>query len=269
MTSLKDKVYEIVEQPTPGNRVARIVDLSITALIYASVASMVLGTVEEIHNISPLAFRAFEAFSVGVFSIEFLARVWVSTSNERYSHPVWGRLRHLRSPLTIVDMLAILPFYVAPFLNMAGLDFRALRLIRMLARAARLGRANSSIRIMGRVLHSKRSELATVLSSLMLILLFASTLMYLVEREAQPDKFGNIPEALWWGLITLTTVGYGDVYPLTATGRVITGVVAIMGIGLYALPAGILASGFAREIGTHDPDSTVLTCPHCGMEIHQ
>ena len=269
MTSLRDRVYEIVEQPTPGNRVARIVELSITALIYASVASMVLGTVDEIHSISPTAFRAFEAFSVGVFTVEFVARVWSSPSNERFRHPVWGRLRYLRSPLTIIDLLAILPFYLAPFLNMAGLDFRALRLIRMLARAARLGRANSSIRIMGRVLHSKRSELMTVLSSLMLILLFASTLMYLVEREAQPDKFGNIPEALWWGLITLTTVGYGDSYPVTVTGRLITGVVAIMGIGLYALPAGILASGFAREIGGNDPESTVLKCPHCGMEIHQ
>ena len=269
MTSLKERIYDIVEQPAPGNRVARIVDLSITTLIYASVASMVLGTVDEIHSISPTAFRAFEVFSVGVFSIEFLARVWSSTSNERYSHPVWGRLRYLRSPLTIVDLLAILPFYLAPFLNMAGLDFRALRLIRMLARAARLGRRNSSLRIMGRVLNSKRSELTTVLSSLMLLLLFASTLMYLVERETQPDKFGNIPEALWWGLITLTTVGYGDSYPVTVVGRLITGIVAIMGIGLYALPAGILASGFAREIGAHDSESTVLTCPHCGMAIHR
>ena len=269
MTTLKDRVYEVIEQPTPGKRVGRIVEMSITALIYASVASMVLGTVEEIHSISPAAFDAFEAFSVGVFSIEILARVWSSTSNERYSHPLWGRLRYLASPLTLIDLLAILPYYLAPLLSTVGVDFRALRLIRILARAARLSRGNSSIRIMGRVLYAKRNELMTVLSSLLLLLLLASTVMYLVEREAQPDKFGSIPESLWWGLITLTTVGYGDVYPVTITGRLITGMVAIMGIGLFALPAGILASGFSSEVNElHSGESGVI-CPHCGMEIGQ
>ena len=265
MESLKSKVHEILEEQAPGSRLGQIVSLFIISLISLNVAALILGTVEDIHQVSPKAFRTFEITSVAVFTIEYLLRVWSCTSDPRYSKPVSGRLRFAVSPLVLIDLLAILPFYLVALTSVHGLDLRSLRAARLFAQAARLSRYSTGLRTLARVILNTRGELFTVIMVLSLLLLLASSLMFFAENEAQPDKFASVPMAMWWSIITLTTVGYGDVYPVTAAGRVLAGLMAIVGIGLFALPAGILGSGFVEEVRRRSNGPRI--CPHCKREI--
>ena len=267
MESLKRKVYEIVEEPAPGNRVGQIFSIFIISLISLNVAALILGTVEEIHQVSPQAFRTFEITSVAVFTVEYLLRVWSCTADPRYSNPVSGRLRFAASPLALIDLLAILPFYLVALTSLQGLDLRSLRAARLFARVARLSRYSAGMRTLARVIHNTRGELFTVIMVLSLLLLLTSSLMFFAENNAQPDKFANIPNAMWWSIITLTTVGYGDVFPVTAAGRLLAGIMAIVGIGLFALPAGILGSGFVEEVRRRTNGPRI--CPHCNREIEE
>ena len=267
MTSIKKRVYEIIEEAAPGNRASQIFDIFLITLIFLNVVALILGTVEEIYQVSPRAFYLFEAISVAIFTVEYLLRVWSCTVNPNYAHPVLGRLRFIVSTLVLTDLLAILPVYIVLFVNLHGLDLRFLRVVRLLARVVRLSRYFSSMRTLGRVLHNRRGELLAVVSALLLLLVMTSSLMFFAEHEAQPEEFANIPQAMWWSIITLTTVGYGDVFPITAAGRLLAGLIAIVGIGLFALPAGILGSGFMEEIGK-DRNAPVI-CPHCGKVINE
>ena len=176
-----------------------------------------------------------------------------------------GRLQYLASPLALIDLLAVLPVYLVFFVNLHGLDLRFLRVVRLLARIVRLGRYFSSLRTLGTVLHTKRGELVAVVSVLLLLLVMTSSMMFFAEHQAPAEEFANIPSAMWWSIITLTTVGYGDVFPVTAAGRLLAGVIAIVGIGLFALPAGILGSGFMEELAREGQEP--VRCPHCGEVI--
>ncbi|MCY3898810.1 MAG: ion transporter [Caldilineaceae bacterium] len=267
MKTLKKTVYEIIEEAEPGNRSSEVFDVFLITLIALNVVALIVGTVEEIHRISPGAFYLFEVISVGIFTVEFFLRVWTCTENPRYGHPVKGRLQYLVSPLALIDLLAVLPVYLVFFVNLHGLDLRFLRVVRLLARIVRLGRYFSSLSTLGMVVHTKRGELAAVVSVLFLLLVMTSSLMFFAEHQAQPEEFASIPRAMWWSIITLTTVGYGDVFPVTAAGRVLAGIIAIVGIGLFALPAGILGSGYMEELEKGARES--VRCPHCGEVIEK
>ena len=262
---MKKRVYEIVEEAAPGNRASEVFDIFIISLIALNTVALIVGTVEEIHQVAPQAFRVFEIISVAIFTVEYLLRVWSCTADPRYAHPASGRLRFIVSPVALIDLLAILPFYMVLLVNLRGLDLRFLRAVRLLARVTRLSRYSSGLRTLARVIHAKRSELLTVIMVLSILLLMASSLIFFAEKEAQPDKFANIPQAMWWSIITLTTVGYGDVFPVTVAGRLLAGLIAIVGIGLFALPAGILGSGFVDEL--RKSTDTPRICPHCNKEI--
>ena len=267
MKTLKKTVYEVIEEAEPGNRPSEIFDVFLITLIALNVVALIVGTVEEIHRISPGAFHLFEVISVGIFTVEFFLRVWTCTENPRYGHRVKGRLQYLASPLALIDLLAVLPVYLVFFVNLHGLDLRFLRVVRLLARIVRLGRYFSSLRTLGMVLHTKRGELVAVVSVLLLLLVMTSSMMFFAEHQAQPEEFASIPSAMWWSIITLTTVGYGDVFPVTAAGRLLAGVIAIVGIGLFALPAGILGSGFMEELAREVKEP--VRCPHCGEVIDE
>ena len=264
---MKQRVYKLVEEAAPGDRSSQAFDIFIISLISLNAIALIVGTVEEVHQVSPQAFRIFEIVSMAIFTVEYLLRVWSCTANPRYAHPVFGRLRFIVSPIALIDLLAILPFYVVFLVNLHGLDLRFLRAVRLLARVARLSRYSSGLRTLARVIHAKRSDLLTVIMVLSLLLLMASSLIFFAEKEAQPDKFANIPQAMWWSIITLTTVGYGDAVPVTVAGRLLAGLIAILGIGLFALPAGILGSGFVDELKKSTDTPRIF--PHCHKEIHE
>jgi voltage-gated potassium channel len=166
----------------------------------------------------------------------------------------------------LIDLLAIAPAFLPLFFAMDLRIVRVLRLFRLF-RLLKMGRYVESLNTLDDVVRSKKEELLVTTIMIATLLLFSGSLMYLVENEAQPDKFPDIPSALWWGIATLTTVGYGDVFPITPAGKVLGGVIAFLGIGMFALPTGILASGFAEEIQKNRKKIVVVVCPHCGKDM--
>ena len=252
-----------------GERWGRLFDWGIMALIAANVVALVLETVPWLAARYGPLFGYFELFSVAVFSVEYAARVWSCTADPAYSGPVSGRLRFASRPLLIVDLLAILPFYLGTAFGLDLRSLRALRLVRLL-RVLKLARYSESLRKIGDVVGRKRDDLVLAFGANGLLLLLASSIMYQLEHDAQPEAFSSIPATLWWGVVTLTTVGYGDVFPVTPLGKLFGAVVAVLGIGLFALPASILASGFVEAAHPEEDrgaDDGQNYCPHCGGRI--
>ena len=263
---MKKRVYEILEAATPGDRTSWVVDVFLITLISLNVLALALGTVDEAYQAAPGLFIWFERASILVFTAEYLLRVWSCTADPRYSSSMTGRLRFVVSPFMIIDLIVILPFFVLLGLSLPGYDLRFFRAIRLVARVVRLTRYYHGFRTLQMALAARSSELMTVLVVLGVLLVVAASLMFYAEGSAQPEKFSSIPAAMWWSIITLTTVGYGDVSPVTGPGKVIAGCIAILGIGLFAVPAGILGSAFLEQIGRRDR-SEIMICPHCGEEI--
>lgn len=266
--SLKHKVYRFLDLAEPYDLASKCFDFFLLGLIFLNLIAVALETVDSLFEEYFIWFRGFEIFSVVVFTIEYLLRVWSCTIKSEYRHPFWGRLRFIVTPLALIDLLAIIPFYL-PLLSPQFRVGRALRLLRLF-RVLKLHRYTDSLKILGRVLRLKQEELILSLFVLSILLAVASSLIYFAEHQAQPEAFSSIPEAMWWGTITLTTVGYGDVYPVTLLGRILGGSLAILGIGLFALPAGILASGFSEELQARKAKkrrNQTQVCPHCGKVI--
>jgi len=253
----------MVDSTESGNRVENHIKLFIIYLIILNVIAVILETCKSIYQPYAKLFYLFEVFSVVVFTIEYLLRLWVITENPDFSHPVKGRIKYIFTPLAIIDLIAILPFYL-PFMN---IDFRFIRSIRLtrLFRIAKLGRYSVALEAMNIAIKRKKEQLIITVGILLFFLLLSSSLLYYTEYEAQPDKFTSIPHAMWWGIATLTTVGYGDIYPVTTAGKIISSLIAIIGVGICALPTGIISAGFLENIRNNQESTKV--CPHCGKEI--
>ncbi|MGB3466689.1 MAG: ion transporter [Cyclobacteriaceae bacterium] len=232
---------------TKEDRLSRIFDIFIMTLIILNVAAVILETVDSIADEYHRFFVLFELFSVIIFTFEYFLRLWACTGLEEYSHPVWGRISYMFTLGALIDLLAILPFYIPIFISIDGRFLRILRLFRLF-RLFKLGRYSSAFKMIENVLNNRRSELTISVGIILSMLVIASSMMYFIENEAQPEKFSSIPETMWWGVATLTTVGYGDVYPITPFGQLFGAVIAILGVGMFALPAGIIAAGFEREL---------------------
>jgi voltage-gated potassium channel len=260
--SVRKRVFEIVEIAKPGDSLSRAFDIFIIALIVSNVVALILESVQKIHAFSPRLFRIFEVVSVVIFSVEYVARAWSCVEKPQYAKPVSGRLRFLITPLAVIDLLAVLPFYL-PFL---GIDLRFLRILRMMRmlRIAKLGRYSQSLQILQRVAAAKKEQLVCTLFMLVLLVIVAASMLYYAENGAQPKNFSSIPASMWWAICTLTTVGYGDIFPTTGLGKVMASIIAVLGIGVFALPAGILGAGFVEEMGHREKPAR---CPHCGKEI--
>ena len=214
----------------------------ITFLICIGVFLAILESEPTIAEGNEWFFRGTELLFAVIFTFEYVSRIWIVAENPAYA-PGWrGRLRYALSFYALIDLLALLPLFVS-FLGNQSFVLRLVRLVRIL-RLARLGRFSSALGAIGEAVNGRRYELLTSLCIAFLLLLVSSTVLYILEGEAQPENFGSIPRTMWWSIATLTTVGYGDVYPLTPLGKIFAGVTAITGIGLIALPTSILASAF-------------------------
>lgn len=244
---IKSRIFEILEIASTGDLLSRTFDIFIMTLISLNVLAVILETVKSLSFHYRLLFHTFEVFSVSVFTIEYVLRLWTCTANNRFKSPVKGRVRFGMTPLALVDLMAILPFYLPMVI---ALDLRFIRAVRLfrLFRLFKMGRYSESLKTLGNVLKEKKEELLITVFVVFILLVVASSLMYFVENEAQPEVFSSIPAAMWWGVATLTTVGYGDICPITPIGKLLGATIAIMGIGMFALPAGILGSGFVEEM---------------------
>lgn len=264
---LKIRIYDILVETDDGELVDRIVAVFLMLLILVNAAAVVAETVDDLNQRFGSIFHAIEAVSIAIFSIEYLLRLWIAPLDPKYSKPFTGRLRYAFSLMAIVDLLAILPAFL-PLIF--AVDLRIIRFLRIfrLFRLFKMSRYVASLNSLDDVVRSKKEELTVTVIMIAMMLLFSSSLMYVVETEAQPDKFPDIPSAMWWGVATLTTVGYGDIFPITPLGKLLGGFIAFLGIGIFALPTGILASGFADEIRKRQTkEENSQSCPHCGGDV--
>ncbi len=257
-----------MEEEVDGNTPARLFNYFMIFLIVLNVAIVVLETVPWLYAQYFWFFTTIDVISFAAFTVEYILRLWVCTTSPLYKNPVTGRIRYATTPFALIDLLAIAPFYL-PFIF--PIDLRFLRIIRLfrIIRVLKLGRYSEAVRTFGRVINKKKEQLVITLSILLIAILVASTLMYYAEHDAQPVLFASIPHAMWWALVTLATVGYGDMYPVTALGRVIGGIVLIVGVAIFALPTAVLAAGFfeetekeLREEESYRQENVV--CPTCG-----
>ncbi|OPY41955.1 MAG: Voltage-gated potassium channel [Methanoregulaceae archaeon PtaU1.Bin059] len=274
--SLKERVYDVLEpgydQASVGAFFQRFFDVFITLVILVSIAIMVLSSVKTLDAQFGMAFDIIFFFTTIVFSIEYPLRVWSCTADPRYASPVRGRLAWMLTPFALIDLIVVLPFYLELFI---GINLTGLVVLRVF-RIFKLIRYSDSINMIIRVVKAQRDMLITAYLVLFIALISASTLMFQIERPGQPEVFTSIPATMWWGIVTLTTVGYGDMVPMTAAGKVLGGCITLLGIGIFALPAGILASGFTQELQRRmpvknrtpgDAEEEVFLCPHCKTEI--
>lgn len=268
MNKLKKKIYFLVETySTESLKPLRLslFDIFILTLICLNMIAAILETEKRIYIFLGSPFRIFEVFSIIVFTIEYALRLWTCTLNENFKDPIKGRIKFIFSPLALVDLFAFLPFYIPmliPFDLRFLRGFRLLRLIRMF----KLGRYSEALRLFIRVIRAKKEELITSISVIFILLIISSSVLYYTENSVQPDKFSSIPQSMWWGVVTLTTVGYGDIYPITSLGKFFSSIISLLGIGLFALPTGILSAGFIEEI--HLRKEKCIVCPHCGGIIN-
>jgi voltage-gated potassium channel len=247
---LRTRVYALLNVSSDGERTHRarhIVQTVLVTLIVLNVAIVILESMQEIEGIATLKrlFTVIDWISVAVFSVEYLLRIWTCIEDHRYGRlgPTLGRLRYMVSPFGMIDLMAVLPFYLHTVFVVDLRMLRGLRLLR-LERILTLGHYSRSFSKIISVIERKRVELVMSFALMFIIMLMASSVMFFLEHDAQPEKFANIPVSMWWGVVTLTTVGYGDIVPMTALGKVCSAVIALISIGLVAIPSSILVNGF-------------------------
>lgn len=264
--AFKEHVFDIVSKDDGDNRASRIFDLLIMSLIVLSIVSIVLESFDSLAERFLVVFRAFEVFTVAVFTVEYLARIW--TADLLYPQSRHPRLRYMFSFLAVMDLLAILPFYL-PFISA---DMRYLRMVRLLRlfrlfRVFKLGRYLDALQTIVQVIRLSAARLIISVALCFFVMLFSAIIMYTVENPVQPELFPNVIASLWWAICTLTTVGYGDVYPVTAVGRFLASIISLLGIGIIAVPTGIIAAGFSSVIGDEQASKEKKYCPYCGKKI--
>ena len=253
---VKKRVFEIISKAENGDRASQIFDWSIMALIALSILSIILESFAGIYEKYHPAFQVFEAITVIVFTVEYLLRIWTADLlYPDFKHP---RLKYIFSLMAIIDLLAILPFYL-PFIS-ADLRFlRMMRLFRLfrLLRVFKLGRYFEALQIIMKVIRTSGPQLVMSVAICFFVMLFSAIIMYTVENPVQPEQFPNVISSLWWAICTLTTVGYGDVYPITAIGKFFASFISLVGIGIIAIPTGIIAAGFNQAISKEHEEAVM------------
>lgn len=274
MNSLRKYIFGVIQPAQSGNVVSKVFDVVITVLVLLSVIC-VFAVTFEMPEAYVTALNSFEVFASIVFSVEYLLRI--ATADLLY--PDCGKpkaiLKYVCSGMAIVDLLAILPLYLPMLFPGSFLAIRIFRLLRVL-RIFKLNRYFESLAAIGMVIRSKSRELVGSLFFVALMLIISSLVIYTVEHEAQPEAFKNAFSGLWWAVATLTTVGYGDIYPVTAIGRVFGAIIALLGIGMVAIPTGIISSGLIEHMNHKEAENAKANedvqyefCPHCGKRIRK
>ena len=276
LKKLKNKVFEIIQPAAEGKLASRIFDLLIMALIFLSIAGVFLATFQLPRTVRRYLWY-FEVFSVAIFTVEYLLRFWTADMLYPELSPWRARLKYFCSGMAIIDLIAILPFYMPMFLPVNLLGLRAIRLVRLL-RIFKFNRYSDALMSIGDVFRKKSRELWASLFFVFILMVIASLLIYHAEHDAQPEQFKNAFSGLWWAVATLTTVGYGDIYPVTVAGKMLGALIAVLGIGMVAIQTGILSSGFMEHLAGNDNadednqkeeklDDEIKYCPHCGKKL--
>ena len=268
------RLFELVEAGQGDDVPSRVIDLALVGLILVNVLCATLESIPTLRMRFGDEFLAIELFSVAIFTLEYALRIYCAVEHDepRYRHPIWGRLRYAVSPMALIDLLAIAPFYLAAG---TGVDLRIVRTLRLL-RILKLAHYFSALGVLIDVIRTERAAFGAAYFLIALGITLASSGIYITEHEAQPEAFGSVPAALYWAIVTLTTVGYGDVVPVTPAGRVLGVIVMMLGVGTLAIPTGILATGFTLELRRRRDRaeaernaSRARHCPSCGFQLDE
>jgi voltage-gated potassium channel len=240
------RTSELLSKGNISDKPSQYVDMILFVLIILNVAAVCLESVKPIGDKYRTAFSLFEFFSIIIFSAEYLLRVWSSPARKDLgnSSSLVKRLKYIFSFTGLIDFLAVIPSILPYFFG--GIDLRWLRVLRLL-RLLKISNYSSALEDFFSAIKDDWRSFSAALYLMLIALFLSSSLMYIAEHDSQPDKFSSIPETMWWGLITLTTVGYGDVSPITPLGKVIGALTAVMGVCTVALLTGIVASAFANQ----------------------
>jgi voltage-gated potassium channel len=271
---LRKRLVSLFDDDAQQNRTTQYFNGALALLIVVNVGAVILESVEPIRAGHPTVFLAIEHIATAIFAVEYGLRVWtaVDLHSGQFREPFWGRLRYIRSFFAIIDLVSIMPAVLG--LLGAG-DLRVLRLLRFL-RMLKLTRHSRIFALIWAVLRQEARAIGALVFILCLTVTISGALMYMIEGDEQPGIFSSIPAAMWWAIETLTTVGYGDMVPETALGRVLGGVVAIVGIGTLALFSGLITVGFLDQLRMRREQAALAsarqaetpkghaTCPHCG-----
>ena len=270
-SAIRRKIFALFSEETRDKGFPKYFNYFIMTLILVNVVSMILETVKSVYEPYHTYFHAFELFVIAVFTCEYIMRILTADLAFPCGNRLRSILKYMFSFYGLIDLLAILPFYM-PFTKLDLRIVRTLRLLRFL-RLFKITRYNNSMELIKSVMSEKRSELGVTCFVILIVMIIASFLMFYAENAAQPDHFPNVLACIWWSIVTLTTVGYGDVFPVTGIGRFIGGVIAFLGIGLVALPTGIISAGFLEKLNEknkdQEPEKEPSTEHHDGEKCHK
>ena len=272
--TIKQRVYKMIEKSEDQDRWSRAFDMLIMVLIVLNMCVIMLESFEKLYGEYIGWFNFFEIFTVSVFTVEYLLRIWTAQCRYPTKRPLKAALRWSITPLALIDMMAILPFYIGFIILCVPANWRIFRFLRIarLLRFLKLNRYSDACVVFVGVIRRRKHELLMTAGAAFIVMLISSTFMYYLEHTAQPNAFPNILASFWWAVATLTTVGYGDVVPVTGWGRFLSGVLAFVGIGFVALPAGLISSGFIEIMHKkmhEERESDPTYCPHCGKKIKE
>lgn len=263
----KKKIHGLLHPEIIGDKYwDKIINVFIIILIILNVVAVMLETVEPVYKKYEKFFHYFDLVSVIIFSIEYILRVWSSNHEEQYKHSLRGRLKYMFSSGALIDLIAIIPSFLHAFI---GLDLRVLRMLRLLRilRLFRLTAYTKSAHMIANVFKKRANELVISFVLAIFLIIIASCIMYFAEHLDPENKgFTSIPATLWWSVVTLTTTGYGDMYPITTIGKIMSGIIMLAGVAFFALPAGIISAGFLEEFRLNRVKKT-HRCPSCGEPI--
>ena len=267
MKKIKQCIFDTMQVDSDGSIASKIFDIFIIGLILLNVVTVIADTFSLPATLIRTS-RRIEIFSVVFFTIEYILRLWTSDMLYPNLNPVIARIRYAFSFMALVDIFAILPTYLPMLIPV---DLRVLRLLRImrLMRIFKFNRYTSALTTITTVLKDKSSQLISSTFVVMLLLLISSMIMYGVENPAQPTVFTNAFSGLWWAISAFTTIGYGDIIPITTMGKILSGIISMLGIGLVAIPTGIISAGFMeltnKEKESHDDQKHY--CPYCGKKL--
>ena len=248
MKLVRKRIYEVLSPDTGFDPLSRRVDIFFIILICLNVLAITIESVDTIYSAYDIYFDFFEIFSITIFTVEYLLRIWSSIESESCDDqsPLLTRIKFLITPGALVDLFSIAPFFIALTTSSTGIDLRALRAIRLL-RIFKLTRYSTNANLLINSLKLHWHSLSTALLLLFIAIVVSATGIYIFEKDVQPEVFGSIPASMWWAFTTLTTVGYGDVVPITVWGKVFAAMIAVVGVGIVAIPAGVMAAAFSNQ----------------------
>lgn len=265
--TVEQKIYNLIRSDHKDATIANSVDVGLMILVLFSVVVAFMNTFSLSKNFTT-TLGILEIIFVFLFTVEYIIRIWTAEFIYPNLSPFRSRLRYARTPMAIVDLLSILPFFL-PLFGISSGTLQAIKIVRLL-RIFKINRYTNSLSIIARVLKNRASLLFSSIIVILVLIFIAAMLMYDIEHQAQPEVFDNALSAMWWAMATITTVGYGDIYPITTLGRIISALITFLGIGLAAIPTGIISAGFIEEAQKSkeivvQKDHTY--CPCCGKPL--